>query len=320
MPTPQLPDLSVRQLEYLDAVTRAPTWATAAAELGVTPSALSQGLAELERRLGVPLFERQGRRRVPTDAAGPVIDHARRVLNQTADLARWAADRRHGRTGRLRVGMIDAAAVGHHPEALRTFRRQRPDVELHLTVAPSAPLLAQLGRGELDVVVCVEPGTAEVATASLAGEVDLVPLLDEPLAVYGPQGEAGPGRRRGVGPTGWGPWLLFPEGSHTRAPITGALLAEGARVDVVAESHQPEVLREMVRLGMGWTVLPVVQAEHPPDPLRPVRRAALTSRTLVAARRAHALPDPAADALVELLTTGGRPRRPSRHPHRGVAT
>jgi hypothetical protein len=61
-----LPNLSVQQLDYLVAVHDAPTWADAAAAVGVTPSALSQGLSELERRLGVALFARDGRRRVPT--------------------------------------------------------------------------------------------------------------------------------------------------------------------------------------------------------------------------------------------------------------
>ena len=54
-----LPDLSIRQLEYLVAVAEEPTWALAAQRVGVSASALSQGLAELERRVGVALFERE---------------------------------------------------------------------------------------------------------------------------------------------------------------------------------------------------------------------------------------------------------------------
>ena len=59
-----LPDISLRQLEYLVAVADAPTWSVAAERVGVSPSALSQGLGELERRIGVSLFEPDGRRRV----------------------------------------------------------------------------------------------------------------------------------------------------------------------------------------------------------------------------------------------------------------
>src|SRR6188768_557323 len=111
-----LPDISLRQLEYLVAVADAPSWAIAAERTGVSASALSQGLAELERRVGVALFERDGRRRLVRPSAAPVVTHARQVLALTADLADWSDRMTSGHAGRLRLGMIDAAAVIHFPE------------------------------------------------------------------------------------------------------------------------------------------------------------------------------------------------------------
>src|SRR5690606_20973284 len=95
------------------------------------------------------------------------------------------------RRGRLRVGMIDAAAVGHHPEVLRRFRRAHPDVELRLAVAPSGALLDGLRAGSTDLVVCVDPA----ATGDAAPDLVVTPLLEESLTVYGPQ-VAPPSRRR----------------------------------------------------------------------------------------------------------------------------
>jgi DNA-binding transcriptional LysR family regulator len=281
-----LPNLTVQQLDYLVAVVEAPTWADAASRLGVTPSALSQGIAELERRIGVPLFERDGRRRILAARAAPVLQHARDVLARTRDLADWSARTRAGRAGDLRVGMIDAAAVHHYPDTLRRFRQERPDVELRLTVAPSASLLTNLVAGALDVVVCVEP-------PSHIDALCMRRVQSDELAVYAP-----PSTTRGA-PSTWGPWVTFPAGSHTRELIESALRRLGTPFDVVAESHQPEVLREMVLLGVGWTVLPTVQAGR----LRPVR--ALTKRSLVVARRSAAAPNAAADALsAQLRQTG----------------
>ena len=91
------------------------------ARIGVSPSALSQGLSELERRIGVPLFDREGRRRTLRPTAEPVLAHARQVIALTSDLADWAERTRTGRAGELRVGMIDAAAVGHFTDVLRQF-------------------------------------------------------------------------------------------------------------------------------------------------------------------------------------------------------
>lgn len=291
---PILPNITVQQLEYLVAVDRAPTWAHAAEQVGVSPSALSQGLAELERRVGVPLFDRDGRRRVLTPAAGTVVDHAQRVLAQTADLARWAGATRGGFEGVFRVGMIDVAAVDHFAEVLRSFRSERAGLDLRLTVAPSGELLDKLSRGLLELAVCVRPRELPI---SLVAD----PLLEEPLRVYGPPGVA-PSRR----PARWGSWLTFPEGSHTRELVIEALARVGAPTDVVAISHQPDVLCAMVRLGLGWTVLPVVQAERSPDPLTPIRRRPLVTRELVAVRRSAALPDARVDALMDLLRTEAR--------------
>ena len=282
-----LPDLSIRQLEYLVAVADSDTFALAAEQVGVSPSALSQGLAELERRVGVSLFDREGRRRVLRPDTRPVLDHARQVVALTADLTDWAKRTRSGDHGRLRLGMIDAAAVQHHGEALRRFRAKHPELRIHLRVAPSGDLLGELVDGSLDLAVCVEP------IEPLRG-VSTEVLLTEDLAVYAPDG------RRHPGPSaGWGPWVLFPRNAHTRSGIEAALRRRGAPMEVVAESHQPEVLCEMVRLGLGWSVLPVAQAEGGEQPL--VRCEVLARRRLVIARRSSAASHPAGVLLEQAL-------------------
>ena len=160
----------------------------------------------------------------------------------------------------------------------------RRAVELRLTVAPSEPLITDLERSALDLVVCVEPPTA-------VNGITWSPLRSDELAVYAPPHvEVGP-------PRSWGPWVSFPASSYTRAVITSALRELGASFEVVAESHQPEVLREMVALGMGWTVLPIAQAGR----LQPARDQPVAVRCLVIARRTAAAPHPVADALVALL-------------------
>ena len=277
-----LPDISIRQLEYLVAVADAPTWKAAATRVGVSASALSQGLAELERRIGVPLFESHGRRRVLRPTSEPVLDHARLVVSSTADVVDWARRITGAASGRVRLGMIDVAAVIHFPGVLRAFRTEHAEVDLTLSVSPSRTLLVELERGALDLVVCVEP------PAPIAG-IDMIPLLSEPLVVYAPPGvEIGP-------PSTWGPWVLFPADSHTRGAVAAALAARGAPIEIAAESHQPDVLREMVLLGLGWTVLPRSQGEL--GAADPIVGEQLLTRRLVLARRHSAVADPAVDEL-----------------------
>jgi DNA-binding transcriptional LysR family regulator len=291
MADPTLPNLTVQQLEYLVAAAASQTRAAAARGMGVTPSALTQGLAELERRVGVPLFERQGRQTRLRPQAAEVLAHARRVVAETRDLARWAETRRSGTAGTVRLGTIDAVAVHHRAATIRHHRRVSPGLDLRLTVAPSGALLDSLRVGDLDLVVCVEP-------ADPPDGIDTVLCLEEPLHAYAPDGAAG-----GV-PETWGPWVTYPNGSHTRAVIAAGLRAVGAPFEVVAESNQPDVLREMVRLGMGWAVLPEAQAGAGVESLARVRRLPIGVRRLVVARRSGASPDAAVDALATALLDG----------------
>lgn len=285
-----LPDITLRQLEYLVAVAAAPTWSAAAATVGVSPSALSQGLAELERRVGVPLFEPDGRRRVLRSSAAPVLDHARQVVGLTGDLVAWADRVRGGREGRVRVGMIDIAAVGHFPGVLREVRDERPDIDLLLTVAPSAALLDDLRDGALDLVACVEP------PEPVPG-IDVDVLVDESLTVIGPRGADV------ADPATWGPWLLFPTGSHTRSLVERSLRGRGAPIRIEAESHQPDVLVQMVALGLGWSVLPAAQVPSGGDV---VVGPELLTRRLVVATRAGSVHDPALDDVARRLRSAAR--------------
>lgn len=312
--TKALPQLTIQQLDYLVAIADSPTWAIAAEQLGVSASALSQGIAELERRLGLRLFERTGRRRVLAPESVPVLNYARTVIAQTHDLGRWIREQSSGSTGQLRLGMIDAAALHYYSETLRRFRIEFPDVDLRLSVGPSGPLLEQVRRNQLDLAIIVRPQVQPT-------DLDFTPLVDDPLAVYSPEASANPRRTNtatdSAGPaSGWGPWVGFPQTSHTRSQIARHLSEHGSDYRVVAESNQPEVLCEMVRLGLGWTVLPVIQAEAGPHPLIRAVSKPLFSRQLIAIRRSNALPHPIASELLAKLSASGFNDAPISEPHK----
>ncbi len=315
---PNLLNITTHQLQYLVTMARVDTLSQAAAEMGVSTSALSQALSELERRTGLTLFERRGRARSLNGRGREMVAHAERILAATRDLTLWAQEASEGRRGSVRLGLIDIAAVGHFPDTLLAFRRDRPEAELHLTVAPSGALVEQVSDGRLDLAVVVEPAepgsTGRTGGAGddrverpLPGHPDLlaVDLLVEDLGVYGPPDL---GSRRPE-PARWGPWVTFPPGSHTRRLIATAVRSLGAEFRVEAESHQPEVLRQLVNLGLGWTVLPVLQAETDPNPLVRARPAPLLTRRLVAVRRRATPVDPVTAELIERLRRAGAERR-----------
>ncbi|MDH5373614.1 MAG: LysR family transcriptional regulator, partial [Acidimicrobiia bacterium] len=133
--------IQLRQLAYLVEVARSTSWTDAADRLGISQPALSQSMHELERRLGVQLFESVGRRRVLTAEGRQAVSYARDILNATEDLQSELHSTGTALHGRLRVGMIDAASLYVLPDSIHGFRAAHPAVDLELTVASSTPLL-----------------------------------------------------------------------------------------------------------------------------------------------------------------------------------
>ena len=275
------------QLAYLVAAVETGSWTEGAQQVGVTTSAFGQGLRELENRLGLVLFDKVGRTRVPTTEANGLVEHARRILGAYDGLERWVEQTREGSTGAIRAGMIDTAAIHHFGDALVRFRRTHPELELRLSVRPSAQLIDELRRDEHEVIVSVEPPESD--------DLECVELVAEPIYVYGPEATT----KLPVGE--WGPWITFPADSLTRNLAAERLRAQGVVFNVVAESSQPAVIREMVRLGMGWTVLPAVDAEREPHALRRAAATPIATRTLSLIRLRDRSPSPALQRFLAMM-------------------
>lgn len=283
---------TIPQLTYLREVERAGSFTAAADRLGVSQPALSQSLADLERRLGAPLFERAGRHRVLTEAGREVLRASAEVFTRLEVLRDHLAAGTRGEAGTLRVGMIDAASLYLLPHSIRAFRDAHPAVDLRLRVDSSEVLLRQLRAFEVDVAFVIGP-----AEADLVG----IPVVEEPLYVYRPADAPLDAAHD---------WALYPPGSRTRQLIEEALARTGLRPRATFESANPEILRQAIALGLAWGVLPAAVAQGDSGALARVGQAPLVSRTLVAARRRTAPPDARVDALLALAGAGGSTSAP----------
>ena len=93
-------------------------------------------------------------------------------------------------------------------------------------------------------------------------------------------------------------------GSHTRSLIERSLREHGARTHVVAESHQPDVLAQMVSLGLGWGVLPLAQV---PENLDIEIGEPIVTRDLVICQRDGAPQHPGVSVLIQRLQSAAQP-------------
>lgn len=143
--------IDIRRMRTVLEVARAEAITAAAQTLGLTQSAVSRTVAEVEEALGQRLFDRLPRGIQLTDAGQRFVARARGVLAEFDDLMAEMNAPSTQLTGRLRLGI---AATGAHATAtIARFARNHPAVALETLHASEQTLCPRLAHGELDLVI-----------------------------------------------------------------------------------------------------------------------------------------------------------------------
>lgn len=244
---------TVRQLQYLVALRQQGHFGRAADACFVTQSTLSAGLRELEALLGVTLVERT-RRVVRFTALGErVADKALRVLREAEELAEMARAEGQPLHGELRMGVIPTIAPFLLPSMLPRLRREWPNLKLFLREEPSQAACEALHRGQLDCVLLALPFAC--------GEVDAVPLFDDPLFVAFPRGEAPAGAAIEAAAIDETRMLLLEDGHCLKDHALSACNRPDLRAHATMMGTSLHTLVQMVDNGLGVTFVPAMAVE-----------------------------------------------------------
>ncbi len=149
--------LTVRQMEYFDALSQALHFGRAADLAGVSQPALSAQIAEMEERLGCRLFERGGKSMRMTDEALLLQPRIERVLAEIRDIEQSARQGRLAMEGRFRLGIIPTIAPYLLPHVLPDLRGRFPHLQLELREAVTGALIEDTTARRLDAFIAALP-------------------------------------------------------------------------------------------------------------------------------------------------------------------
>lgn len=244
---------TIRQLQYLVALRQHAHFGRAADACYVTQSTLSASLRELEAVLGVTLVERT-RRVVRFTALGErIADKAVRVLREADELAEMARAEGQPLHGALRMGVIPTIAPFLLPTMLPRLRSEWPALKLYLREEPSQAACEALQRGQLDCVLLALPYSC--------GEVDSVPLFDDPLLVAFPRGEAPAAGEIEAGTIDENRLLLLEDGHCLKDHALSACNRPDLRAHAAMMGTSLHTLVQMVDNGLGVTFVPAMAIE-----------------------------------------------------------
>src|SRR5262245_23401980 len=203
-----------RHLQLLVALDEIRNLGKVAASINVTQPAVSKALAELERGLGLKLFERTARGVYPTAYGECMIRHARAMLSELGQARDELRGLVSGSAGTIRIGVLATAALELLPRSLALFKRERPSMTVQVREGTVEALLPELLLGNLDLIVGRLPSGRALqglGEKTLMEEgVSLVAAPDHPLN----------GRKR----LRWSdlapyPWVLPPMNTLLREPL-----------------------------------------------------------------------------------------------------
>jgi len=159
--------LSLRQLEVLKAVAEAGSMAKAGRRLFMTGPGVTQQIQQLEKTLGMPVFDRLGRRLQLTAAGERALAAANEVHSRLGVLAKELDSLRKRDDGTLHLGIL-ATATHILPPLLAEFRRRAPGIAVHMAVSTRADLARRVLDGDVDLALMgrgPESGTRESAAS-----------------------------------------------------------------------------------------------------------------------------------------------------------
>ncbi|GGK99448.1 LysR family transcriptional regulator [Sphaerisporangium melleum] len=291
--------LDLHRLKALHAVAVYGSVGAAAEALMVTPSAISQQIAKLERETGARLVERSGRGVKLTDAAGLLAEHAERILAlvETAEADFEAL--RGAVVGRLTMAAFPTAARGLLPEALSELRRRHPDLDLVLYERDPERQVREVSRGELDLALVQDWLNRPMA---IPEGLSRAVLFDDVADVAIPAAHPLAGEREiDLAALHGERWISSSPGTVCHDWLVFTLRTSSLEPEFACMADEYPTQLALVAAGLGCAIVPRLGRGHVPEgvaivPLRP-----RPTRRIYAIWRTDAARRPAIRAAVEVL-------------------
>ena len=224
----------------------------AAETLGLSPSALSRQITNIEARLETRLFDRDTRNVTLTAQGAALARISRRMVNVAEDgMAEFRAYL-SARSGRLTIAGLPSVTVAFLPKILKRFVAEYPDIDLRIIDALSGGVIDAVESGEADL------GFA-AGTVSTRSRLDFQPIMDDDFVAVGlPDGPLRSERAYDWVELMDMPFIAMAPGTSVRELVDGACLRFGRDLAPRFEVAHLATAGALVEAGLGITALPTL--------------------------------------------------------------
>jgi DNA-binding transcriptional LysR family regulator len=232
-----------RQLRVFNEVAKNLSFARAAENLHLTPPAITMQVKELEGHVGMPLFDRNGKKISLTTTGEYMLVYARKILATVKDAEDAAARLQRAETGVLTIGFVSTAKY-FMMRLLANFRALHPGVDIQISIGNRDQLVSMLQNSEVDIAVMGRP-PKELQTRAepfAAHPHVFVAAIDHPLA-----------QRDHLSVEDLRPYdfIVREKGAGTRAAMEKFFEDTHVEPRMKIQLHSNEIIKQAVMAGLG---------------------------------------------------------------------
>jgi len=245
--------MDIAALHAFTTVAELASFSEAAEQLHLTQPAVSKRIRQLEHDLGLPLFDRIGRKVSLTEAGNALLPRARRLLNDAREIRRALSDLTGIVSGRLVMGTSHHIGLHRLPGPLRHFTHNYKEVELDIRFMDSEAACHAVEIGDLELAIVTLPPTP-------LPRLHMQAIWDDPLVFMVAKDHPLAGRRNISLKTLLREPAVLPSGNtYTRRILEKAVRQEGLALNIAMETNYLETLQMLASSGLGWSLLPRTQ-------------------------------------------------------------
>jgi len=236
---------SIKILQNFLAVTRHKSVAAAAREIGLTAAAAGQQLQQLEKEIGIELFDR-------TKRSLTLNSHGRSLIEPIQEIiARYEALGSNLKTdlsGTIVLGALVSTLMGAFGKTLNKLKQNYPELEIKLIAGLSSNFLDQVVEGSLDAAIVTESPFA------LPQNVQWTELYKEPMILIFPA--LSKSRKSSSNTQTQLPFIRFERKTWTGHLVDQTIRANKLKIQDGMELNSVEAIIELVRQGLGYSIVP----------------------------------------------------------------
>lgn len=286
---------SLRQLRVFVAVAHAGSFSRAGERIGLSQSAVSHSVKELENELGVKLLDRTTREVVLTEAGEQLAGRLERLLEELNSTLLDTRSVGHQLSGTVRVAASQTISAHLMPQSIAAASLEFPAIRFILHDRPQQWVLQSIRQGEVDFGIVIDP--------IQAGDLDCEAVLSEPFLLLCRSDHV-------LATRDHVPWqalqgvnlVLQDYASGSRPLIDDALARQGIEAKIVQQIGHPATLYPMVEAGIGLSVLPALALPLPQGrPLVVKRLTPVVERQLMLVRRKNRSLSRAAETIWQVI-------------------